>query len=350
MILSPTIKNKIHVNKMANTSIFNTGSGSNSIVLPPLITLKLDGVNLAVMGRDNNILNLETRTDVDGSQPESQFAVEKLSDDLFAFRTMWADRKYLSNKNYGSGGNYIHAIKTEIDDECKFKVILGEGNKIALLPYVFILNDWDWHFLCANWQSGRNNVHPNIRSLNKYSLMEVGEPILRKEIINIQYDVDSFEKTEVTPEVALRTTVKNDGTADITQTLAYEYTKSVEGTWNNSAGIEIGVAATFKAGIPLLAETEIEISTKASYSHEWGGSTSTEKKISTSTQVVVPARSKGKAKVIVKKALISVPFSYTERRTYLNGKTEDVIVKTGVYENVESYDVDVQTYDFVPYP
>lgn len=349
MILCPTIKNKIHVNKMANTSIFNTGSGSNSIVFPPVITLKLDGVQVGGTGRENNVLNLETRTDLDGSQPESQFAVEKLSDDLFAFRSKH-NNKYWSAINCGGDGYLIQATKDQIDDWCKFKVILGDGNKIALLPYYFIQNNWDWHFLCVYWCRKRNNVAANIRSLNKYSLMEVGEPILRKEIINIQYDVDSFEKTEVTPEVALRTTVKNDGTADVTQTLAYEYTKSVEGTWNNSAGIEIGVAATFKAGIPLLAETEIEISTKASYSHEWGGSTSTEKKISSSTQVVVPARSKGKAKVIVKKALISVPFSYTERRTYLNGKTEDVIVKTGVYENVEAYDVDVQTYDFVPYP
>jgi Clostridium epsilon toxin ETX/Bacillus mosquitocidal toxin MTX2. len=333
---------------MANTSRFSTGSGSNSIVLPPVITLKLDEVQVGGTGRDGGVLNLETRTDLDGSQPESQFEVEKLSDDLFAFRSKH-NNKYWSAISGGSDGMFICASKTQIDDWCKFKVILGEGNKIALLPYYFILNNWDWHFLCVYWCRNIKNVAANIRSLNKYSLMEVGEPILKKEIIGIQYDVDAFEKTDVTPEVALRTTVQNSGSESVTQTLTYEYTKSVEGTWNNSAGLEIGVAATFKAGVPLLAETEIEVSTTASYSHEWGGSSSTEKKISSSTQVVVPARSKGKAKVIIKKCLISVPFSYTERRTYLNGKTEDVIVKTGVYENVEAYDVDVQTYDFVSY-
>jgi hypothetical protein len=178
--------------------------------------------------------------------------------------------------------------------------------------------------------------------------MEVGEPLLKKEIVKIEYNLDAWKKTEVTPEVALSASVQNPGTADVTQTLSYEYTKSEQGTWNNSAGVEIGVATAFSAGIPLIGEVGVEISTQASYNHEWGGSTGKEKKISSNTQVVVPARSKGKVKVIVKKALLSLPFSYTERRTYLNGKVEESVVKTGIYQNVESYDVDVQTYDFAP--
>jgi hypothetical protein len=271
-----------------------------------------------------------------------------LSDDVFAFRTLYGNKKYLSVIGYGNEGNFIQAAKDTIDEYCKFKVIIADGNKIALLPYYTVQRNEEWWFASAYWCYNRNNIALSSRTINKYVMMEVGEPLLKKEIVKIEYNLDAWNKTEVTPEVALSATVQNPGTADVTQTLSYEYTKSEQGTWNNSAGVEIGVASSFSAGIPLIGEVGVEISTTASYNHEWGGSIGKEKKITSNTQAVVPARSKGKVKVIIKKALLSIPFSYIERRTYLNGKVEESVVKTGIYQNVESYDVDVQTYDFAP--
>lgn len=317
-------------------SVSASGSNSSSIVLPPIITLKLNGKYARLMGRFGGSQNIELSDTEDGSEYETHFKVEKLSDDTFAFKNMY-NQQWLSCINRGTPeGTFdrIEAAKTEIDYACKFKVIITGDNKLCLQAY-------NGKFIGLSYLYGINYLLPNQSSINQYSSFEVGEPLVKKEIIHINYDLPLALKTEVTPDVVMEAKVSNPSLQTVSQTLSYEYTKSEEGTWNNSAGVEVGVATTFKAGIPFLAEGEIEVSVTGSYSHEWGGSTGIEKKITSSTQVNLNPQSEGTARVTVKKALISIPFSYIERRTYLDGTVEDREVKTGVYENVESYYVEV---------
>jgi hypothetical protein len=343
--------------KIMDTTLFPSGSTTSEIILPPVITLKLDNKFLGYVKsrplKGGSYNTLEALPDFDGTKPESQFRTERLpSEDgvnIYAFSSLVADNAYLFvNDIYGLSfaifGTHVGGAGSATPERAKFKVF-ANGNKIALLPY---LSGPQPYFLCVYYWKSFPSIAPNTPAINQWSLMEIGEPILKKEIINIKYDTSKAETTEATPEVALSTRVENRGTADIVQTLHFEYTKSVVGTWNNSAGVEIGVATSIKTGIPFLAEGQISMSTTTSYSHEWGGSKCEEKKVSSSTQVSVPAKTTGRAKVIVKKALISVPFSYTERRTYFNGKVEDRLVTTGLYQNVESYHVDVEAYDFQP--
>jgi hypothetical protein len=179
------------------------------------------------------------------------------------------------------------------------------------------------------------------------ALFEIAEPVLKKQIYDVKYDIPSASVgLDNPPLIALNTTVRNDSTsADTKQTLTYSYAKSEVGTWNNTAGIEIGVKTEFSCGIPILAEGKVEVSASASYSHEWGGSAGTEKTIGSSTEVTIPPGKKGKALVLVKRAELNVKFSYKEKITYSSGDTK-VTDKEGVYYNVESYSVDVQVGDW----
>lgn len=138
----------------------------------------------------------------------------------------------------------------------------------------------------------------------------------------------------------LSTSVCNDSNGNINQTLTYTYKKWTIGTWNNSIGIEIGAKTTFKAGIPFVANAKFEISISASYSHEWGGKEGTKQIVTSSTTVTVPPKKKACATIVVRNTQIDAPFSYTQRTLWSNGTSQDV-KKIGIYNNVNSWHVDV---------
>ena len=173
-------------------------------------------------------------------------------------------------------------------------------------------------------------------------IFTVSEPIISKEIHDVVYDIPKASLLDVPPIIALNTTIRNDSkSSDIQQTLSYSYERSKVGTWNNTAGIEVGTQASFSAGVPFIASAKFQISVSASYSHQWGGSVGTVETVSDSTLIAVPAGKKGEVAVLVKKKKLDVSFTYKETIIYKDGnkKTND---KNGVYSNVESYMVDVQ--------
>jgi hypothetical protein len=177
-------------------------------------------------------------------------------------------------------------------------------------------------------------------------LFTISEPIISKEIVGVVYDLPKAHMWDVPPLIALSTTVRNDShTSEVVQTIAYSYTRSKVGTWNNAAGVEIGAETSFEAGVPFIASVDLTISVSASYSHEWGGSEGVEETISSSTQITVPPRKKGNVIVLVKNKAMDISFTCKEKILYKDGKTK-IIDKKGVYNNVESYHVDVQAGDW----
>jgi hypothetical protein len=74
------------------------------------------------------------------------------------------------------------------------------------------------------------------------ALFEIAEPILKKELYDVKYDIPSASVgLNNAPLIALNTTVRNDSTsAETKQTLAYSNSKSEVGTWNNTARNRVG--------------------------------------------------------------------------------------------------------------
>lgn len=307
-------------------------TGSEQIIFPPVITLKGDNGQYAS--------RIHRTTDsIEFAKPEVDqhcyFRVHQLPGNKIALK---ADNGCWVSRFFRDDCHRIEAVKTEIDIYCQFQVFQGKENEIYLKA--------DNGYFLSRMHRGFEYVEAAKAVIDKHCLLIVGEPLLKKEILNVDYKLNEAEITNLDALACLNTTIRNEGGADVTQTLQYTYSKSEVGTWNNSAGIEIGVSTAFKAGVPLLAEGKIEVSVNASYTHEWGGSSGTEKNISSSTQVVVPSKTEGKAKVLIRRAIIDIPFTYKVRRTFLSGMVEEQTIKTGKYQNVESYFVDVQTYDF----
>lgn len=214
-----------------------------------------------------------------------------------------------------------------------FNIITSTGNKVYLKdnygPSLFLSDELT--------DSGAPVAHDYI---NESSQMEIIQAAIKNEIIDVKYDIPGGKVRDAAPLIALSTSVRNDSDGDVNQTLSYTYEKWSVGTWNNTAGVEIGAKATFSAGVPFVASAEFEISVTASYSHEWGGEEGTKQTITSSTSVTVPPKKKARATIIVRNAQIDVGFTYTQRILWSNGQSEDQ-KKNGIYNNVDSWHVDV---------
>ena len=106
--------------------------------------------------------------------------------------------------------------------------------------------------------------------------IKVGQPVLSAAITNIEYNTDPSETTitELTPEIALSTMIRNDSTSDtITQNLTYSYLVSDVGTWSSTIGGSLATKISGKVEIPFLAEGGVEVTLTVNGSYTWGGST-----------------------------------------------------------------------------
>jgi hypothetical protein len=177
-----------------------------------------------------------------------------------------------------------------------------------------------------------------IKATQSYLKRIVSDPV---------YDTQSSTITNCTPEIAFKTTVRNDSNSDdFTESLTYTYVVSETGSWTDTLGGSVAIKASFEVGIPKLAEGKVEVTVTPSYSHTWEGSDSLTKTVTSTSAVAVPPKKKAIATVLVYKAIIDVPFSYIESTWYVDGTYEEVTKPGGVYNNVESYQVDIDVKDW----
>jgi hypothetical protein len=167
--------------------------------------------------------------------------------------------------------------------------------------------------------------------------IKLGNPLYRKQTSNIVYNLNSSTISDLTPEVVLRTTVRNDSPSYSFQSLSYRYLISHTGSWTNAIGVPLPSNVVSKAKIPCLMDGNIIIA--ENYSHD------VETK-SANSSIAVPASTRGVATVLIYRALIQVPFTYTEEVWYTSGDNIKA-TKHGTYSNIETYGVDVELTDMV---
>jgi len=177
--------------------------------------------------------------------------------------------------------------------------------------------------------------------------IKVQKTFVKRVVSDPVYDTASSVVTDMKPEIALKTTVRNDSTSDnFTETLSYTYLVSKMGSWSNQLGGKLSIKASFTAGVPFLAEGGVQVTVTGEYSHTWEGSDTQIETVTATSAVAVPPGKWGIATVLVYKATIDVPFSYIETTWYQDGTYDEVTQTGGVYNNVESYRVDVLVSDW----
>jgi hypothetical protein len=176
--------------------------------------------------------------------------------------------------------------------------------------------------------------------------IKVSKTFIKRVVTDPVYDVNSATTTTFTPEVALKTTVRNDSASDsFTQTLEYSYAVSHVGTWTNTIGVAVSIGVSGKVDIPFLDDqVGIQVTGTVSDTLTLKGSETVTKTVKSTSTVAVPPNKKAIATVLILRATIDVPFTYTESTWYECGRFEEV-TKSGIYHNIESYKVDVQVTD-----
>ncbi|MDR1670882.1 MAG: aerolysin family beta-barrel pore-forming toxin [Spiroplasmataceae bacterium] len=311
----------IETKKSENTSKEPT------VLLPRHIYIKID--NNKYLSRENSEWFSFSKQDPD---QYCRFFVANLDKNKIALQA--DDGRWLSFKE-PNGKPQVQVIEEFARQNCQFTIIHDSENQIYLKAT-------DGLFLGADesvwWlMSGKNFADKNCKFF-------ISGAQISREIKNVEYKVSQSVIKETKPLIVLEAEVKNDSSSETKQTLSYSYNKSEKGTWNNSSGMEIGTKTVFEAEIPFLKAGR-EIGFSENHLHEWGGTKSKEEKITSSTEVSVPAKSARKVKVFVNQSEINIPFSYSEYLKNLDG-SEDYTRKTnGIYKNLETYKIDVQVED-----
>lgn len=310
------------------------GSADTDVILPEWIYIK-NGEDKYLSSRSdspNDYVRLAFRSSL--PSPESVFKVAKAGNARYIFTDNIGRHftRYSLEVDKGEEWWYSSGGPHDSESTCAFNVIVATDNKVYLKD-----NYSPALFLCTS----TTFVVPAASSyLNEASLMQIMQAAVKNEIVNVEYDTPAGKVHDVAPTIALSTSVRNDSDGEVNQTLSYAYEKWSVGTWNNSAGVEIGIKSSFSAGVPFVTNAKFEISISGSYSHEWGGENGTKQTVTSSTTVTVPPKKKAQATITILNAQIDVNFAYVQRILWSNGVSVEE-KKTGVYNNVDSWHVDV---------
>ena len=280
---------------------------------------------------------------VDRTTPDKscEVTVEYLPSDPDQFYLRSSNGSYFQyHKNAKKKGNHIDNKPTK-----KNRIIPKRAILFTLLdipdspPETYVFRASNGRFLVLQVNEKKRVVLGGFEDAK----IKIGNPTITTRTGNIVYDLrpESYRITDLQPEVALKTTVRNDSPAPSTQNLTYCYLVSHKGTWTNEIGVPLPAKTVAGAKIPCLVDGVIIAAENYSHVELYN----TETKTATSS-VSVPASTKGVATVQIYKANIEVFFTYLEEIWYQSG--EHVLKKkNGIYRNVATFGVDIELTDLI---
>ncbi len=136
---------------------------------------------------------------------------------------------------------------------------------------------------------------------------------------NISYDVAHAVMTGARLEQLDKVSNRNDTAVQQSTEISGSRTVTDTEGWSDTVGVKITTAATFKTGIPILAEGEIKVTVEGSYTYTRNGSQQRVQTFSWRQPVLVPARSIVEATVTIAHSTISVPYTLTGDFVYRSG-------------------------------
>jgi hypothetical protein len=159
-------------------------------------------------------------------------------------------------------------------------------------------------------------------------------------ITAIKFDVSKATYVSVTPGNVYSTQVSNTTPTPQVSTIGGSYTVTETSGWSNALSLKIGVKTSFKTGLPVVAEGQVEISAEVTDTYTWNGSSSAATAFTFSAAVNVPPNSTMKCNVMVSMSTIALPYALTGTLLYASGATAQGTLQ-GTYTGTTSGDVNV---------
>ena len=154
------------------------------------------------------------------------------------------------------------------------------------------------------------------------------------EIWDVKYDLSALTPATTNPVSLQDQTVFNTSDSVLTTTMTFEHSYSTNRSWTNSGSVTTGVKTTISAGVPLVVNVGVELTTEGTYSFTSGTSDTEQKTESWSVSVQVGPNSSTKVEAVVTEATIDVPYSASLTKFKSDGTKEVLTNQSGIYRGV----------------
>lgn len=244
------------------------------------------------------------------------------------------------NKFWRRSPNWIWADSTDTtgnNRDTLFRVVQLSG-------YIALQNMGNSKFCKRLSADGKTqSLNAAVSTITAEAKIRVVEAVLSREIYNVEFKLSEAriynEKPLSIPSVTSINRTSQQHTKKLT--LTYEETESK--TWTSTVSLKIGVTTSFRAGVPIIADGKVEVSTEFSGAYEWGASITKTTTHEVAYEVIVPAMTKVTLRAAVTQGSVDVPFSYTQKDILTTGLVVTSTMHDGLFTGLNSYNFHYET-------
>jgi len=310
---------------------------------------------------------------VGGGKPERGFVVKALKDDAlrapYDYRQVWNDRgsgaywdgafyQPLCPSGYRALGHVAMRNHYEKPPTNAMRCVKGEYTMAGQWSEVWRDRGSGARDDVTVWKAVANGKGQGVEAMStirRHGDMNTGAFVLIPEQVNfvtgkpakryilqsVQYLMDDRQIANNEPETIQRTIIENRGDSEQSATREVEYSYEESYSWSNTVGLEVGVAMTVTAGVPLVGSSEVTVSVSASYEHEWGGSTAETFTDTIEVEVAVQPRSQKEAVIVGNRYTTDIPYTATLITEYEDGSRGVRNNYKGVFRGVQVNEIRV---------
>jgi Repeat of unknown function (DUF5648)/Clostridium epsilon toxin ETX/Bacillus mosquitocidal toxin MTX2 len=159
-------------------------------------------------------------------------------------------------------------------------------------------------------------------------------------INSITYDTDNAVIQQTNPINLYDDTVTNDTAVAQASTISGSQSVTDTSGWSDSLTVSLQASAKLKLGIPLVINSEVQVTVGLQTAFTWNGSESRQTTWNWSQPVSVPPKSSVHVSVVVSQSALMVP--YTTNSTFAFADGSSITCETfGTYSGLNSHDMQV---------
>ncbi|CAN1122970.1 hypothetical protein LINPERPRIM_LOCUS2979 [Linum perenne] len=321
--------------------------------LPPLVCFKADNNRyLHVSQTGNDLVIRATFTGNDRREREAQFKVvpTRLRSVVLvpmAFPDTYIVRESNQSDRYVASNNRAH-MRNALLKVIKLSFVGSTAPSIAFRSLAHPNN----HLLVRRVNDNALTVSARDIGLVAQAEFLIEDTVRSRQLNNIQFLYDDMKMLDPTTVAVLTKNVVNGSTVSTQEAqLAFKYSEYLSSHWETTHSWQVGLSynstVTASARLPVLkfirAEASVSVELEAGYQGEHiVGETKVEETVmSTSFTLQVPPRTQSYVNMVVSRAKVQLPFTYTQWDMLDDGTTVSANKIDGLYEG-EATHVDYQ--------
>ncbi|XP_068559941.1 natterin-3-like [Cebidichthys violaceus] len=171
-----------------------------------------------------------------------------------------------------------------------------------------------------------------------YQVLTFSKDVYKEHLSDVKYKTDGIKPIEYPPETMRKSAITNRGCQTVTGTASLSKMNKVDQTWETTFSITAGAQISMTAKLPLIAETEIQLSASMTFQFTKGTTYSESNTHTLSVTHNVPPNHSCGVSMVGYQYGADIPFTASVSRTYSNGETTWTSI-SGTYKSVQMAEV-----------